>query len=139
MRTFRRRLASFALAVTALQIALLFAAPVSACCTSAAAPTAHAQIAADSGDCCPAGSHAPGQCPLHKGQKSTSRQTSGTSRCRMMCDAPHGAGFVVGGVGVLPAPAADSVRLSSTAFHSTDAVVASVSTPFPDSPPPKLL
>jgi hypothetical protein len=33
MRAFRRRLASFALALSALQLALLFAVPVSACCS----------------------------------------------------------------------------------------------------------
>ena len=73
MRALRRRLASCALALTALQLALLFSVPVSACCVSTAAAVAHAPSSTDK-DCCPAGSHAPGQCPLHKDKGKTSNQ-----------------------------------------------------------------
>src|SRR5262245_63206418 len=141
MRAFRRRLASFALALTALQITLLFAAPVSACCDRSGAATAHA-VTADPADCCPAGSHAPGQCPLHKnkaGQGSSGQLTARSGDCHMLCDAPHGPQFILGAIGIVPAPAVSDVTLVSSAFHSRVTIDAALSVAFPDAPPPKLL
>lgn len=135
MRAFRRRLASFALALTALQLALLFAAPVSACCTRTATARAHATV--DDGDCCPAGSHAPGQCPLHKDQKSP-RQRAADS-CRMMCDAAHGPQVIFAAIGVLPSPALHAIPFVSSALRPRDSERTLSSAPLPDAPPPRLL
>lgn len=139
MRAFRRRLASFALALSALQLALLFAVPVSACCTRKPVAKVTATVeAARTHDCCPAGSHPPGECPLHRNDKSADRETSQAGQCRMACDTPH-APQIVFAIGVLPAPA-----VSGLAFVSLPAftrLVAAIESPaaFPDGPPPKSL
>src|SRR5262245_146008 len=144
MRAFRRRLASCALTLTALQLALLFSVPVSACCVANAATAAHATSAADK-DCCPAGSHRPGECPLHKdkgrtgNQKSVERQTSRTAECRMMCDAPHGPQFLIGAIGMLPAPDGIEIALTSRALDARAPALVLSRAAFPDAPPPKLL
>jgi len=140
MRALRRRLASCALALTALQLALLFSVPVSACCVPKAAAVAHAPSAAGK-DCCPAGSHAPGECPLHKtrgDQKSPELQTSRTSQCRLMCDAPHGAQFLLGAIGVLPAPEGIEIALTSRAFDTRSQASVLLRAALPDAPPPRL-
>src|SRR3954447_22229208 len=125
----RRRLASCALALLVCHSALVFAAPLSSCC-----PTRHdAPVAEAEKDCCPAGSHPPGQCPRHAGSKAATRVA-----CRMQCDAPHGVQFLLGVAGLLPPPAAalDAPILSR-------ALVSSVVNPetrsfVPDSPPPRV-
>jgi hypothetical protein len=139
MRVLRRRLASCALAVTALQLALLFAAPASACCAGDGKAIAHARATVDAGDCCPAGSHPPGECPLHKGQKSTSQRTSRVAQCRMMCDAPHGVQIVFGAIGILPAPQLSDLVLASSAIPVLERAVAIDPAAFPEGPPPRLL
>jgi hypothetical protein len=139
MRAFRRRLASWALALTALQLGLLFAAPVSACC--ARAPVAQVKTTAEAADqeCCPAGSHPPGECPLHKNRKSSGRQTSQAGQCRMLCDAAHGQQFVFAAIGVLPAPAVVEIAFTSSAIDAHSIARAIAPATFPDAPPPKSL
>jgi hypothetical protein len=138
MRAFRRRLASFALALSALQLALLFAVPVSACCSRKPIAQVSATVEAAKHDCCPAGSHAPGECPLHRNDKSAGQQTSRTEACRMACDTPH-APQIVFAIGVLPAPAVSGLTVvSSPAFTRIVAALASPAS-FPDGPPPKSL
>jgi hypothetical protein len=130
MRLLRQRFASCALALVVCQAAIVFAAPLSSCCPS----KPHAVTVQEEKECCPAGSHAPGQCPRH-GRSASRPDTS----CRMLCDAPHGAQFVLGAVALLPAPAAaipaplssSSIVLASLA-HDTRPFV-------PESPPPRIL
>ena len=143
MRMFRRRLASGALALSVLQMALLFAAPVSACCDPAAAShrAAHAALGNDENapDCCPPGAHPPGECPLHSrshhGTPGASRQT----HCRFTCDMPHGPQFVLGAIGVLPAPAESTIRVSAGALHAVHHPLVLARPASPDAPPPRLL
>src|SRR4029079_3345159 len=123
----RRRLASGALALAVLQLAVLFAAPVSVCCLRAAAGhrAAVTSASADEVECCPPGSHAPGECPLHRNAKS--RQTAANaaaarrtaSPCRMMCDAPHGPQFLIGTIGLAPAPQSVAIQLTSFGLHAS--------------------
>jgi hypothetical protein len=138
MRAFRRRLASFTLALTAVQFALLFAAPVSACC--ARQPIA-VRTSAEAKDCCPAGSHPPGECPLHKDQvrKSSGPQTSAADHCRMMCDAPHGPQIVFGAIGVLPPPAVSDITFTWSPFQARTIAHVAAPAAFPAGPPPKSL
>lgn len=138
MRGLRRRLASCALALLLLQCAMAFAAPISACCAPRASTAA--QAAADEGECCPPGSHPPGQCPLHKDKKSTAPQTSSrASQCRMVCDGPHGPQLMLTTVGLLPAPIVTDITLASTAIAARDAATPVSRHAFPDAPPPKRL
>jgi hypothetical protein len=125
----RRRLASCALALVVCHAALVLAAPLSACCPSrSAAPAAEAEK-----DCCPAGSHAPGQCPLHARSKAETKVS-----CRMQCDAPHGAQFLLGGVGLLPAPAASLAAPVASLVADIRGVDPETRPFVPDSPPPRL-
>ena len=114
--------------------ALVFAAPLSSCCPSRTSATVTASESDGEKDCCPAGSHAPGQCPLHARSKSASKIA-----CRLQCDAPHGAQFLLGAVGTLPAPAVSPT--APAVFRSLDlASINPESRPFvPDSPPPRLI
>jgi hypothetical protein len=136
MSAIRRRLASCALALTVLQFTLLFLAPISACCTRTGAHTA-ATISTDDIECCPAGSHPPGQCPLHKGSKSGA--AGARNSCRVMCDAPHGPQFLLGAVGVLAAPQGSTVSLAPSALPVGAPFLVSARPSLPDAPPPKLL
>jgi hypothetical protein len=94
MSPLRRRTAAGALMLVFLQFAMLAAAPVAACCAPAGQPAAVAQE-----DCCPPGSHVPGQCPLHK-------TAPRASDCRLTCARAGVDVFVPGVFGVLPSPAA---------------------------------
>ena len=134
MKALRRRLASGALAVTVLQFALLFAVPVSACCLRSSGDQATAR-AADEIECCPPGSHPPGQCPRHKGAKTT--EAKGGRHCRMTCDAPHGPQFLLGSVGVLPLPQSTAIELSRSALHAAVPRAAAARPSLPDAPPPR--
>ena len=129
MQQLRRRLASCALALTVLQAALAFAAPLSGCCPSRAAATAQADK-----DCCPAGSHPPGECPRHARSKA-----AGPASCRLQCDAPHGAGYLVGAIGVLPSPLVVSVPAVEAQPLAVAAIAPTVRAAIPDSPPPRRL
>lgn len=137
MRLFRRRLASGALTLTVLQLTLLFAVP--ACCVSGANSRAGSGVALsdDAPDCCPPGAHPKGECPLH-GRKSEAG-TRKSSHCRVTCGRTSGPQFVLGAIGVLPAPTAISVPCAESAAL----VSASATLPFrssvPDAPPPRLL
>src|SRR3954471_21382690 len=118
MAALRRRLASCALAVALLQCALLFAAPMSACCGSGNVRL-KADAAGDAHECCPAGAHAPGQCPLHK--------TARSADCAFRCDASHAPDFVLGAMGVLTRPAAapaDPAIVSPRTASRTPALLA---------------
>jgi hypothetical protein len=141
MAPLRRRLASGALALTVLQLALLFAAPLSACCPSNRA--AHqAKVAAET-ECCPAGSHAPGECPLHRGSRAGDRQSARTTQtegaCRMICDAPHGAPLLLGATGIVPSPQAVEIDLTAYAMAVGASSITTDRPSFPDAPPPRLL
>jgi hypothetical protein len=138
MRT-RRRLASCALAVVVLQLTLLFAAPLAACCvpgkTSGAPAAATATAAAE--ECCPPGSHPPGQCPLHRDTRKSPRTSS--ADCRIRCNASQESGFVVSLAGVLPRPTVTIVAAVVTGFTTAPAPRPSARSARPDAPPPRLL
>ncbi len=106
---------------------LVFAAPLSACRAANAAAAAHDD------ECCPAGSHPPGQCPRHAGRQST------PVACRMLCDAPHGFQFLTVVAGILPADAA----IAAAPIEARPPAIAFVSplhrTTIPDPPPPRRL
>lgn len=119
-----RTFAAAALVMVLAQLAAVCAIPLVAC---AASPSAHREQV----ECCPAGSHPPGECPLHK-------QSSHSNQCRMTC-ARQGVTPFVPGVVAVPLPfisiavAADSVTLSL----ATDLVATPRGgTP---SPPPKYI
>jgi hypothetical protein len=138
MAALRRRLVSGALALTVLQLAVLFAAPVSACCMRAGSGHHGVAVAADEVECCPAGSHAPGQCPRHRDSKS--RQTSSNapaSRCRMMCDAPHGPLFLIGTIGLIAAPESLHVDFTVSELPAGALFTVSPRPTLPDAPPPR--
>ena len=128
MVAFRRRLASGALALTALQFVLLFA-PMS-CCVKAVASgvgkTGAAKAAAE-------------ECPLHKSKDLGSKSGAQDSPCRMMCDAPHGPQFLLGAIGVLPPPDSTDVQLVSSGLPAVAALTATARPAIPDAPPPRLL
>ena len=116
---------------------MAFAAPISACCAPRASA---AQSAAEDRDCCPPGSHPPGECPLHKDKKSAAAQTpSRASQCRMVCDGPHGPLLMLTTAGLLPPPVVTDITLSSTRLVAHDAAPAVSRRAFPDAPPPKRL
>jgi hypothetical protein len=133
MSAFRRRLASGALALIVLQLALLLTAPVSACCASGDIGTK--AKAGTKIECCPAGSHAPGECPLHK----SSDRESKDSDCRITCGSPQGPQFLLGVVGVLGAPQSTYVDLTASALHAVAPVSVTARPSVPDAPPPRLL
>jgi hypothetical protein len=134
MTAFRRRLASGALLLTALQLALLFAAPVSACCGPAAAAGTAAQLRAadEAPDCCPPGAHPAGECPLHNASKKQ-------GHCRMTCDRSSGAQLVLGAIGVLTPPVSFAVPFSRSAVTFAVNTALPLRLAIPDAPPPKLL
>ena len=131
MNALRRRLTSAALALTVLQFALLFAVPVSACCVRAGGDHAAARATEDV-ECCPAGSHPPGQCPLHKSSKSRN-----AASCRMTCDAPHGPQFLLGAIGVVPQPQSSEIVLTPSALQAGPAPLLAARPSLPDAPPPR--
>jgi len=135
---FRTRLASCALGVVLLQLTLLFAAPLSACCATPAAKSHHTAVrSADVEDCCPPGSHPPGQCPLHRSARANTRTSPG--ECRIRCSAPQAAAFIAGVVGVLPIPVAASISIDSSDVAGIPAARPIARAAHPDAPPPKLL
>ena len=134
MRTFRRRFASCALALTLLQAALLFAAPAAACCPSRTA----APVRAAKADCCPAGAHAPGECPLHR-DKAEAAAAQKPADCAMRCDATHSPDFVLGAMGVLPRPVAEVSAADSSRFDLDLSVTPRAHRTLPDAPPPRTL
>ena len=131
----RRRLASGALALTVLQLALLFAVPVSACCARGAAEHPAARATQEI-ECCPPGTHPPGQCPRHQGSKTGGAKRDGG--CRMTCDAPHGPEFLLGAIGVVPPPQATEISLTGYALHAGAPLAIDARPSLPDAPPPRL-
>jgi hypothetical protein len=125
MLTLRRRLASWALALLFCQTGAVFAAPFTSCCA-----TPHAVEAEQ--DCCPAGSHPPGQCPRHAAEREAAR-----SACRMRCDAPHGVQFLPGVFGLLAAPVASIAPSAPSAVVAGAIFVPTAKPSIPDSPPPR--
>jgi hypothetical protein len=147
MSAFRRRLASGALLLTMLQFALLLAAPLSACCIPGALEVTRVENAKI--ECCPAGSHAPGECPLHPpsrnitptasaGQVPMDRESKDPV-CRMACGAPDVAQILIGTIGVLPAPQSSHLYLTASALHPGAPITATARPSVPDAPPPRLL
>jgi len=126
MSMLRRRLASCALALLCCQTAAIFAASLSSCCAAREAAAAEAEH-----DCCPAGSHPPGQCPRHAAEK--------TGACRLQCDAPHGVDFLLVVAGVLPAPASAAMQLTPGRFVTTREFAPTHHATVPHAPPPRVL
>jgi hypothetical protein len=131
MELIRRRLASCALALTAVQLALLFMAPVSACCKTAAAAAANARISAteDAPDCCPPGAHRDGECPVHQKK----------AHCRMSCDHTSAAQLIVGAIGIVPWPSAVVVPSAESAAPVAAPAIVPFRSSVPAAPPPRLL
>ena len=120
-----RAFAAGALLMVLTQLTAACAAPLVAC---AMAPVAHRQ----SVECCPAGSHPPGQCPLHKND-------SHSNDCRMTCARQATTPFVPGVVGVLPPSIAIATVIEgATPLLAVESVRDSRSLT-PLSPPPKTL
>jgi hypothetical protein len=131
MRILRRRLASGALVLSVLQLAVLFAAPVSVCCAKAGAAASIAAASDDAPDCCPPGAHPKGECPLHRGHK--------RMHCRMTCDRSGPPQLLLGSIGVLPPPAAVIVSFTHSRLAAPARSAIVVRPLVPDSPPPELL
>lgn len=126
----RRRLAVCALALIVCQNALVFAAPLTSCCPPRAAAVEDAK------DCCPAGAHAPGQCPLHGRAKTV--KTAPDAPCRMQCDAPHGVQFLLAVAAPLPNPSASLAAPIVSAAPVAAAIDPETRPLVPDLPPPRL-
>ena len=121
-----RIFAAGALLVLVAQLTAVLAAPLVACAMTASIARG------DSVDCCPAGSHPPGQCPLH-------RRESRSDDCRLTCARQGSTPFVPGFVGVLP----PSTSIAPVILV-VPAVASFVVTPIarsltPASPPPRSL
>ena len=122
-----------AFALVVCQNALVFAAPLTSCCPPRAAAAA---APAENKDCCPAGAHAPGQCPLHGRAKTV--KTAPDAPCRMQCDAPHGVQVLLAFAVPLPNPAA-SLAAPIVSAAPVAAAIDPETRPFvPDPPPPRL-
>jgi hypothetical protein len=143
MNALRRRLASGALALTVLQFALLFTAPVAAYCLPGGARAA--SVGREDVDCCPPGAHPRGECPLHRGARSEPPSPQATAgqgaaqSCRMMCDAPHGPQVLLVAIGMLSAPQATTISLTAHVLPAGAPVAINARPSTPDAPPPKLL
>jgi len=136
MSALRRRLASCALLMTALHVALVFAVPVSACCGDFRLKAETTREATKEVECCPAGAHAPGQCPLHRPASAHKQQKD---ECRMRCDASHDGLFLIAAIGVLPRPAESAVVFTHTPLEARGIFAPASRPSVPDAPPPRLL
>jgi hypothetical protein len=127
MSQMRRRgqsLAAGALLMVLAQFAAVCAAPLAACTVKSIAASG------ESVDCCPAGSHPPGQCPFHK-------RGAPSDGCRVMCATQQSTPFIRGLAGVLPPSVVTApVIRSEPAGHSCQPARIFRSLP-PLSPPPK--
>jgi hypothetical protein len=136
MAAFRRRLALGALVLTALQFALLFAAPMSCCVPfRLKAETTQMEHVASAFR----RNGAADECPLHKSKDLGSKSEAQNSPCRMTCDAPHGPQFLLGAIGVLSSPDSGAVEMVSSALAAVAAPTTTARPAFPDAPPPRLL
>jgi hypothetical protein len=110
---------------------LLFGAPVSACCGKGTAGQTVANAASDDApDCCPPGAHPKGECPLHGGK---------ARHCRMTCGRTSGPEFLLGTIGVLPAPSAVVVSFGGSAAPITLSMIVLSRSSVPDAPPPRVV
>jgi hypothetical protein len=57
----------------------------------------------------------------------------------MMCDAPHGPQFLLGAIGMLPAPQVTTISLAAHVLPAGAPVAITSRPSIPDAPPPKLL
>jgi hypothetical protein len=123
---FRRRFfAAGALIVVLAHLTAVLAVPLAAC--AAITPAAHH----DSVECCPAGSHPPGECPLHR------QDAKHSGGCRLTCATQGSTPFVPGIAGVLPPAFAMATRFAAgprTIVHDPSGIFRSIT---PASPPPK--
>ena len=131
MVALRRRLASGALVLTALQFVLLFA-PMSCCAPFRLDSSFRLKAEATR-------ARAAEECPLHKSKDLGSKSGAQDSPCRMTCDAPHGPQFLLGAIGVLPAPGVIDVEPVSSALAATAPFITTARPALPDAPPPRLL
>jgi hypothetical protein len=92
----------------------------------------HRGPAIEDEECCPAGSHPPGQCPRHA--RSAGRSTAS---CRLQCDAPHGAQFVAAVAGLLAAPSALLAPVVRAGTIVTTSATELFRASIPTSPPPR--
>lgn len=127
MDALRRRLASCALVLIAMQIGTLFGAPISACCDKARAASVASE---DAPDCCPPGAHPRGECPLHRNKP---------VHCRMTCGRASGPELLLGAVGVLPAPSSTIVPFAESAALLATPSLVRFRASIPDPPPPRLV
>jgi hypothetical protein len=123
MSAFRRPLASCALFLVILQIGLLVAAPVSACCAE--------QKAAAPPSCCKLQSHSSNPCPMH------SRPAPRSDECRMTCAHRDPGPLLLGVLATLTPPPALSIPLVSQPVRVTLVQFVRSQTSTPDSPPPE--
>lgn len=133
MRSLRRRLASWALAMSLVQIAAVFVPVSAACCAGMGADAmSRMRMMAAEHDCCPPGAHPPGQCPFHR-----TKTQCGDRDCRLTCAGADTTGLVLGSVGTLPVPAIATTVVVAVP-HPRGTVIAFLShEPLPTSPPPK--
>ena len=118
-----RAFAAAALVLMLAQLAAVCAVPLVAC---AASPSVHrAQV-----ECCPAGTHPPGECPLHK-------QDAHSTQCRMTCARQGATPFVPGVAAVLLPSPTIAVFTGAAALVSDFVPVAASRGITPSSPPPK--
>ena len=129
LHTLRRRIASCALALLFVQTAGVFAVPMAMCSSDT-----HAAAAQDE-ECCPAGSHPPGQCPLHARAKTK----AATTACRLHCDAPHGVQLLIGAIAVLPISSRITIALTDRGAARVASTTAVLRATVPSAPPPKTL
>lgn len=120
-----RTFAAGALLMVVAQLTAVCAVPLAASAISPAAAHRH------SVECCPAGSHPPGQCPLHA-------KESHSNECRMTCAKQAATPFVPGVAGVLPPSIAIGTAIDVVAsMIAVDGIRISRSR-LPSSPPPKI-
>jgi hypothetical protein len=122
-----------ALVVTLIQCVMLFATPLASCCGRS--EPLKAQTNGADVECCPPGSHPPGQCPLHK-QKTSQRSSSD---CRIRCDAQDAPALLVGVAGVLTASVAPLAPAPPSPYRVAARAMLLSRADFPDAPPPKTL
>ena len=120
-----RTFAAGALILALVQLTAVLAVPLVAC--TAMTPAAHH----DSVECCPAGSHPPGECPLHR------QEATHSGACRLTCAKQGTTPFVPGIAGVLP----PSFEMTTVLAAGPRLAIADASGIFrsitPASPPPK--
>jgi hypothetical protein len=120
-----RTFAFVALIMVLAQAAGALAAPLAAC--AMASSTAHREAV----ECCPPGSHPPGQCPLHR------KSPSQSDECRISCAMQGTTIFIPGCAGVLPPSFATVPTLVADSTITAPESIPAFRTRTPVSPPPK--